>query len=89
MTYAKFGNHGIKIANSEDLQVGMTVRPLRGENIGWTLNSRGWDHIVERIEERDIHLARVYALYHAGCAMANFERYSIPRHDTRKFIVME
>lgn len=82
-------NPSITFYSASELKEGWIVRPIRGYSLEWTLKSPFWTHVVERVEEKAVFLARPYAMFHYGTALLNAERYSICRDSTTKFIKME
>ncbi len=81
-------NPNVRFYSASELQQGMTVRPVRGYSLEWTLQSPWWTHVVERVEEDVIYFVRPYAIMHYGTALLGCERYSICRDSTQKFIRM-
>jgi hypothetical protein len=82
-------NKNTRFYSAAELQEDWLVRPVRGYSLEWTLTSPWWTHVVERVEDGNVFLARPYAMRHYGQALLGCERYSIRTDSTTKFVRME
>jgi len=74
------------VYKASEVMEGWIVRPVRGHTLDWTLKAAWWTHVVERIADEHIYLARPYGIVHYGMCLLGCERYVVKRSDEMRFI---
>lgn len=76
----------MRVYKAAELREGWEVRPVRGYSLSWTLQAPWWTHIVEKVENGMVYLARPYGMLHYGTALLGCEQYAIELTSTMQFV---
>lgn len=70
------------------LKPGMVVRPVRAYSLDWTLRTKWWSCIVERVTDEEVILARPFVRLSGGVAMVGLESLTFSKDSDALFVRM-